>query len=209
MIQNWCDNFLGTHKRLRGNERRVAEAAREGIIKVGKMEDCSKETLIRTNKEFNRVMCKSRGAIVLYCIQLYMRNIFVNRVVNQALRDNDDGRSEMLGPFCYLLILYIYSPSTPLYIGTVYRECSVEPSVIEEYRQAIGNKGSLKWLGFTSTSKNETIAKEFSNNVLFKIELKNFGSHFRYGRPVDISELSEMAQEDEVLLPAGFLFYRH
>ncbi len=114
---------------------------------------------------------------MLYCIRLYTRNVFVNRVVNQALRDNDENKLEMLGPFCYFLTLYIYAPSTPPYTGTVFRGCSLEPSIIEEYRQAIG-RGSVKWLGFTSTSKSETVAKVFSDNVLFKIELSNFGSHF-------------------------------
>ncbi|CAF2939032.1 unnamed protein product [Rotaria sp. Silwood2] len=205
MIQKWRDQFLGKGKRLEGNEWHVVDAARQGLIKVGKAEKCAKKVLDRINKEFNRIKGQSRGKIVMYCIRLYTRNVFVNRVVNRALCNEDESYLEGLGPFCYLLTLHIYAPTTPAYNGTVYRGCSLESSAIEKYRQAIG-QGPVKWLGFTSTSKSSIVARYFSDNVIFKITLTNFSNRFQYGRPVDISHLSEMDQEDEDLLSPGIIF---
>jgi hypothetical protein len=182
----------------------VAEAAREGLMKMGKTECFKKENLIRINEEFNQIKSKPRDKIVFYCIRLYTRSEFVNRVVKQALRDDDESKSETLGPFCYLLTLYIYAPTTPAYRENVLRGCQLELSMIDKYRQIIG-KGSVNWLGFTSTSKSVTVAEQFGN-VIFNIDLSRFNDRFQYGRPVDISHLSEMTQEDEVLLPAGFTF---
>ncbi|CAF1210437.1 unnamed protein product [Rotaria sp. Silwood1] len=205
MIRNWRKKFLGERESLEGHEWTIAEAAREGLMKVGEMECKKKEDLTLINKEFNQIKGKSRDKLVAYCIRLYTRNVFVNRVVNQALRDDDESKSETLGPFCYLLTHYLYASTTPTYRENVFRGCQLEPFMIDRYQQIVG-KRSVKWLGFTSTSKSLTIAKQFGCNVIFNIDLSQFTDRFRYNRPVDISHLSEMPEEDEVLLPAGFTF---
>ncbi|UJR38842.1 hypothetical protein I4U23_031507 [Adineta vaga] len=48
-------------------------------------------------------------------------------------------------------------------------------------------------IGFTSTSKSIDMVKGFGENVIFNMDL-------------NISHLSEMKDEEEVLLPAGFKF---
>jgi hypothetical protein len=127
-------------------------------------------------------------------------------VVNQALRNDDESQSETLGPFCYLLTVYLYDRQTPVYKETVFRGCQLESSTIDEYRQVKKQQQRVKWLGFTSTSKSINVAQQFHCNVIFKIDLSQFKDRFQYGRPVDIANLSEMPQEEEVLLPAGFNF---
>ncbi|CAF1159811.1 unnamed protein product [Adineta ricciae] len=174
-------------------------------MQVGKEERCDKKVLASIKKEFNQVKERSRDEIPSYCVRLYTRNVFVNRVVNQALRNNDESKSEALVPFCYLLRQHIYSPSLPVYRGTVFRACQLETSMIDQYREIVG-KGTVSWLGFTSTSKSLEIAKAFGCNTIFVIDLSEFTERFRYGRPVNISSMSMFPNEDEVLLPAGFGF---
>ncbi|CAF0929896.1 unnamed protein product [Adineta ricciae] len=184
MIANWRNRFLGKREALEGNEWRVAEAALKGIMEVGKEERCDQK---------------------VYCVRLYTRSVFVNRVTNQALRNNDESKAEALVPFCYLLRQHIYSPSLPVYRGTMFRGCQLETSMIDQYREMVGRE-TVSWLGFTSTSKSLKIAKAFGCNTIFVIDLSEFTERFRYGRPVDISSMSMFPDEDEVLLPAGFGF---
>jgi hypothetical protein len=206
MIQKWRNDFFPKRCQLKGNEEYVADAARSGLLDVGLQECVTQNVLKRTNREFNLVKVKSRNKILMYCIRLYTRNVFVYRVVNEALRNNDETQSETLGPFCYLLTVYLYDNNTPTYNGNVYRSCYFEQSIIDQYRQIMNEQQRVKWLGFTSTSKSIKVAKGFGGNVIFNIDLTQFTQSFSFNRPVDISHLSEMKDEEEVLLPAGFKF---
>jgi hypothetical protein len=78
---------------------------------------------------------------------------------------------------------------------------------IENYKSLIGKQ--FTWLGFTSTSKSERIAKKFNaaydGNVLMTFRLQQ-GQRNPWNFISDIEAISNKPDEEEVLLMAGFIF---
>ncbi|CAF1368411.1 unnamed protein product [Didymodactylos carnosus] len=142
------------------------------------------------------------------CIKLYTQDLFLFRIVNETLRDNNRNKFETLGPFCFLLYTYSHSPNNkqgklPKQI-TLYRGEPLTPEVIELYKSSIGSDIIWKWSQFVSTSKKRKTAELFTNgNSLYVIEMKKRSAS---DQGVYIAKLSQFAIEEEVLLRPGIRF---
>ncbi|CAF3676415.1 unnamed protein product [Rotaria sp. Silwood1] len=182
----------------------VVKEAAQGIIeegeKVGKLIAAKyiADALLQAFKDDDLWRC---------CIYLYTLESFLYRCINRALRDEDITKLKSLGPYCYLLHWSLIGDQSvnvsnnkekQLFTGIVYRGMNLEEWAIESYKTAKGSYRS--WPAFTSTTKNREIASLFGN-VLFIIDIQNdvFISQ-------DISMVSQMKDEEEVLLRAGTIF---
>ena len=154
------------------------------------------------------------------CAKLYTKQSYLFRVVNIALRENDNTKLDTLGPFCYLVYNYIgrhlnnylsvrhrlsqifhLSRSTPM---TVYRGDYVSDVQIEEYQQALSTKNKyFKWLSFVSTSLDRKVAESFRSNVLYIIELQR---HLSDDQFTNLSDNTYCKEEVEILLRPGVQF---
>jgi hypothetical protein len=72
--------------------------------------------------------------------------------------------------------------------------------MIKEYCDAVGT--DIGWPAFTSTTKDPAVAEMYGANTLCIITLKS--DSFIHGR--DISDISHMRDEEELLLSIGFMF---
>ncbi|CAF1913511.1 unnamed protein product [Rotaria magnacalcarata] len=70
--------------------------------------------------------------------------------------------------------------------------------MISSYKQAIGTIKA--WNGFSSASKNRSVAEAFGTNVLFIIDTN---PDSRSDHSIDISSYSQFPDEQEVLIRAG------
>ncbi|CAF1065814.1 unnamed protein product [Rotaria sp. Silwood1] len=182
----------------------VVKEAAQGIIeegeKVGKLIAAKyiADALLQAFKDDDLWRC---------CIYLYTLESFLYRCINRALRDEDITKLKSLGPYCYLLHWSLIGDQSvnvsnnkekQLFTGIVYRGMNLEEWAIESYKTAKDSYRS--WPAFTSTTKNREIASLFGN-VLFIIDIQNdvFISQ-------DISMVSQMKDEEEVLLRAGTIF---
>ncbi|CAF2754473.1 unnamed protein product [Rotaria sp. Silwood2] len=134
--------------------------------------------------------------ISITCIKLYTMESFLYKMINDALRDNDQSRVETLGPFCYLLFQTHYDKSLDKHQlwGVVYRGTVLDDAMIEKCKASVGEWKC--WYNFASTSRNRALAEEFAN-TLFIIDIKLA----RGGLSLEKYSMYEM--EKEVLLPAG------
>ncbi len=136
------------------------------------------------------------------------------------MRDNDRTKQRTLGPYCLLVFNYIgrhsddefsihhrlrqIFRSTEPQLMTVFRGDYISCEMIEKYRQAIGNKSKyFKWLPFVSTSRDQDVAEDFVQNVLYIIQLQRF---LLKDQLVDISRISSYREEKEILLQPGVRF---
>jgi hypothetical protein len=155
------------------------------------------------------------------CAKLYTKGCYIYRVVNAALRDNDQRKLYTLGPFSYLLFSYIgrrfkghfsivdrlrgVFHSNEIHSMILYRGDCNSASTVEEYRRAAGdNSKYFKWLPFVSTSRNRTQAENFSRGVLYIIEMRYYS--FNEDQFTDLSICSDYPKEEEILLLPGVQF---
>jgi hypothetical protein len=171
-----------------------------GILAEGKLEkkEVEAEYLAR---ELAEVQDRKTDEIVKRAVRLYTRQSFLCPLLNSTLRKEDMSKIDTLGPLCCLLFYHLYEMGDSKVDQTVYRGCSPLPEeTIDQYKNAIGHW--IRFPGFTSTSKSLPVAEAFgADSTLFII-------HLPCGRMFsrDISEVSIMPDEEEVLLYAGHLF---
>jgi Leucine-rich repeat (LRR) protein len=120
---------------------------------------------------------------------------FLYELVNKTLRKNDETKIDTLGPYCYLLYYSWYMLDDNI-ITVVYRGAKLSQSMIEHYKNAIGEKKC--WFGFTSTSQDRNITDNYGN-AFFIIDMS-------FCSGLDVSKYSEYPAEQEVLLPPGTKF---
>lgn len=174
----------------------------------------TKNDSIKANK--NKRMKKLQET----CAKLYTKHSFLFEVSNRALRENDRSKITSLGPYCYLVYTYIGSSmsdctslryylrrqikSTDSHSMVVYRGDRTTAERIEEYRRGVGVQDkSFKWLSFVSTSFDENVAKSFSYNILYAIELHRDSANDQF---VYVGHISYYEDEKEVLLQPGVRF---
>jgi hypothetical protein len=134
-------------------------------------------------------------------VKLYSKNTFLYNVLNTTLRNNDLGKVQSLGPFCYLLNSYLSQNITLNEDQIIYRGMNLTDEMIDEYRKAVNTE--IAWPAFTSTTKNPMVAEMFSSNTLCIITLCR--GRFVHGR--DIADISHIPDEEEFLLSVGFMLY--
>ena len=155
------------------------------------------------------------------CAKLYTKNSYIYRVVNTALRDDDQTKLYTVGPFCYLLFNSIgqcseinssrinffrrlFSPSKIQSID-LYRGDHNSSSTIEEYRRAVGDKSKrFKWLSFVSTSFDQSVAESFAGDVLYIIKIRSYVSN--KDQLTNLAAMSHYEDEKEILLLPGVQF---
>jgi hypothetical protein len=156
-----------------------------------------------------------------YCAKLYTKPCYIYRVVNTALRDNDQTKLYTIGPFCYLLFNYIgrqfkdnssisdrlrrfFHPNEIQSLTLYYGDC-IRDNIIEEYRRAAGdNSKHFKWLPFVSTSRDRSVAERLSHGVLYIIEIRSYS--LNEDRFADLTRFSHFPREEEILLLPGVQF---
>ncbi len=142
---------------------------------------------------------KSEDEILEQSTRLYTAETFLYKLVNTTLRNEDMSKIDTLGAYCFLLQGHLWCSGNDREAITVYRGTNMSDQMIEQYKLAIGK--DIRYLAFTSTSKDRQVAEMYSNgNTLFIIKLNNSGFL------CDISLLSFYPDEQEVLLNAGHPF---
>lgn len=212
-----CDFIVDWYKwitngRLNINKTKLVDLAIEGILSEAKFFP-DDETVIEDANRFVNELRQVRNArdistIQEVCLKLYTEDSFLYRVINETLRDNNRAKFETLGPFCYLL--YNYTGSSQNKQGrlpekiVLYRGEPLTHEAIEEYKAAVGKNIVWRWTQFVSTSKQRSVAEEFSaGGSLYVIEMKRRSAS---DQGVCIAPLSSFAAEDEVLLRPGIRF---
>lgn len=183
------------------NYSEIVEQAASGLEKEGALAgDHHAQMGTKFGEMLRKVKYDDKKTIVSCCIHIYTAESFVYRILNETLRKYDMSKVDTFGPFCYFLNCYPEALGRNYFVGIVYRCVKLDSDTIETYKQAIGQWKS--WPAFTTTMKNKMTAEAFGN-VLFVIELT---PSTRYGKAVDISQLSTFPAEDEVLLLPGSNF---
>ncbi|CAF1114564.1 unnamed protein product [Adineta steineri] len=139
------------------------------------------------------------------CVYLYTKESFLYRLINQILRNPTGATDEQrrtLGPFCFLLQLYLQQhPTTE--ILTVYRGLTLTD---KERKQLM--RRFLSFTSFTSTSRNRKKAESFGNTLLI-IDLnikQTLSPDKNVFCGVNISHLSDFPEEEEFLIWIYTLF---
>lgn len=151
-------------------------------------------------EKLRKVKNDTWDSVIICCVYLYTRETFLYRVINQTLRNNDTSKLETLGPFCW----FLYNmPYCEVFVNNcfkeqIYRGATLDELMINKYKEAVGKIKA--WNGFSSASKNPSIAETFGTNVLFVI---NTNPESRLGHSIDISSYSQFPEEEEVLIRAG------
>lgn len=211
MVHKWHKQFIESHRRNgRVTEKDIVDAAIQGIEQEGLRKVEFKKEATEICDELRKVRnCGNKLDIKKCAVRLYTGNGMLPSLVNKALReDNRRVYQNSLGPFCYLIYSYLSlrdSFDIYPYRGTVYRGARLQPGMIGRFQKKMKEKkGSLTWVSFTSTTKNRMVADIFSGNTLFEILLSD--DDYFTSQGIDISHLSKMPDEEEVLLPPGFQF---
>ena len=162
----------------------------------------------KATRELRRVALKGEEMIQETCVRLYTQDSFLYQIINETLRDDDRTKLHTLGPFCYLLYNYEgkskhRATRLPKKI-VLYRGERLTADDIKEYREHMVNGAIWRWAQFVSTTKNITVAEEFSDgNTLFIINMKRPEAS---KQGISIACVSEFSQEEEVLLRPGVRF---
>lgn len=211
MIQGWRRNFTKSHRpNGEENPKDIVNAAIQGIEQEGLTNAEFRKEATEICDELRKVSnCKNLLDIKKCAVHLYTRNGILSNFTNKALRETDKRvYQNTLGPFCYLIYSYLClrnSFGVNPYQGTVYRGAWLQPRMIGRFQKEMKNGTQfLTWLGFTSTTKSCAVADMFGGNTLFEIFLSD--EDYFTSQGIDISHLSQMPDEEEVLLPPGFQF---
>ena len=140
--------------------------------------------------------------IGLECLALYTCDSFLSKSLNKFSRERDYTKMNTLGPF--LKLLYSQFNKFPSNVTSlkVYRGEHLRAHDLRAYKRGVRKK-TYRWLGFTSTSKSEEVAKTFIRNAFFIIYLEK---KYNGGYALDIQALSNFNEEDEVLFRPGVEF---
>ncbi|CAF1246244.1 unnamed protein product [Didymodactylos carnosus] len=223
-IRGHGDRFIREWVRIFGRRERseIVDAAVYGIITEG-----TKEKQLRATKLYVyhllSVRNQSMDRIQECCVRLYTHAHFLYRIVNKALRENDETKLSTLGPFCYLLYNFTRKRIDPTIakresfsrLDKIVNRLRSDERIIHVYRgepaeninvfKRMIDNGRYKWSQFISTSKIRKVAADFAGRggclLVIQAEYRTL-----IDRGVDISSLSEFPYEEEVLLRPGVQF---
>ena len=184
----------------------IVEKTVEGIIiegkKVGKQKHA--EWMVR---KLLSVKEGTREEVARCCAELYSRDSFLFRKLNESMRLQTDRLNEQhqklwrikartLGLFAFLLEM-LPNPRTDKKM-TVYRGADLTESLIEQYCQSSGNSlNGFSFLAFSSTSRNREKAEFAAGNILFILDINEDD-----GR--DLAPYSTFDEEETLLIPPFF-----
>jgi hypothetical protein len=201
----------------------VVEDAAQGIIKEGETQGKIQEASWLA-QQLRNVKASGESEIVMEwqcfqleipsiigqtCVNLYTRESFWYRSLNQFMRNPDNitrERVNIFGPFCFLLKTYLRQNETYT-IPTVFRAVDLTRE------QLLVLQNDVKFISFTSTTKSRELAEFYDRNTLLIIDLnikKRDG--LDVGRSgAHISHLSNYPAEEEFLIwpDTSFHFIRY
>ncbi|CAF4246281.1 unnamed protein product, partial [Rotaria magnacalcarata] len=193
-IEKWISRYTAIAHYTNRKWPEIVEQAAKGILKESKVLNQEADGYAIANS-LRKVKNKTEDEIIICAIRLYTAETFLYKLINSVLRENDTSKIDTLGAYCFLL--HKQSRYNDQY-QIVYRGANCTEAMINDYKQSV-NKW-IKWMGFTSTSRDRRKAEIFGN-TLFVIELVG-----RYIHMSDISKISVFPDEQEVLLDAGTIF---
>jgi hypothetical protein len=225
-INTWLLMF--TKGKMKVTFDTIFPALVKGLIKEGEID--TKDNVSEVETMLNMVERETHGKsskekmeqLQDCCAKLYTKDCYIYRVVNAALRGNDQTKVYTLGPYSYLLFNYIgrrfkghfsiadrlrgVFKSNKIHSMILYRGDRDSASTVEEYRRAAGdNSKYFKWLPFVSTSRDRAQAEKFlRGGVLYIIEMRYYS--FNEDQFTDISICSDFPTEEEILLLPGVIF---
>ncbi|CAF1387813.1 unnamed protein product [Didymodactylos carnosus] len=189
------DTFLSQWKKDKQlSDPEIVEQAALGIILEGKQLDKHRESQWLA-EQLTAVKNQGRQEIYNCCIMLYTIECFLYKLINKALRENDQSKVNTLGPFCYILFRSWYTDHNQ-YRLQLYRGVNIDPNTVKSYDQATGE--TRCWDSFTSTSKSRKKAENFGNTLFITDATTKGGT--------DLLQRSKYPDEQEVLLPPGTTF---
>jgi hypothetical protein len=142
--------------------------------------------------------CETIESILRICAQFYTRNTFLYRRVNQFLRsslESDPETGRNLGLYIGLLreCFCVAGGLSPLSWDrpqVVYRGASFSFDILADYARRPDE--SIRWQGFTSSSRDLKVALTFPGNVLFEISLTH--------SVASVDDISAFKDEHEYIL---------
>ncbi|CAF1323901.1 unnamed protein product [Didymodactylos carnosus] len=176
------------------DDSEIAEKAADGILIEGNRQQKTIEAKILAD-HLRQIASKDKLSIYQRALQLYTMETFLYKLVNKTLKENDRTKTDTLGPYCYLVYSSWYMTNDKT-SDKVYRGLELDALMIDHYKTAIGQKKC--WFGFTSTSKDQKVARKFGNTLII-VDMS-------FVSGLDLSPHSDFPNEQEVLLPAGTKF---
>ena len=163
--------------------------------RIGKLKKKGRMPVDLNEEEIAAILLYTREAITEYAIPIY-------RIINSSLLKRDEDKIKKAGPYIVNLLLALRK--LDLYKGDIlYRGMNC---VLDKQNMSVGH--SLFWPGFTSTTHNQKIAKDFAmrgddipggGHYIFEIQGNSHG--------YDISKISGYKEEGKPLLQQLSKFY--
>jgi hypothetical protein len=181
--------------------RTVDQAANEILI-IGR-EEGKANTAREMSNGLLEMKEKDEQVALEYCIKLYTKASFLYKACHHDLGDYYSIDDRKLFNYTTLLDWYI-DRYGKLYIGTVYRGTRLDDERLKLY---LTNDIDTPWYSptYLSTSKSRKVAELFGN-VLFIISIQK--SEDSTEKAVDISEVSDIPAEEEILLTPKYLLFK-
>ena len=144
--------------------------------------------------------CNSDTEILECAARIHSSGSFLYKLLSETLREVDMSELDTLGPFFFLLWLYLNGNN-----GTcehlLHRGTSLTINIIEAYKKAV--ETYVYCSAFISTTKDRAVAEMFSGNTLFIIQIED---NIDYPYQRFIAPVSQYLDEEEVLLTITYPF---
>lgn len=181
--------------------RIVDQAANE--IRMAGIERGERENAQKMSHTLLNMKGTDEETILEYCVKLYTTATFLYRACHRDLKNYYSYNDAKVSNYIELLNRYMEHWGKS-YTGTVYRGASVDSERLKWY---LVSDIDMQWYSssYLSTSKSRRVA-ELLGNVLFVIDIKTAEDDKR--KAIDISTISALPDEEEVLIAPEFDFYR-
>ena len=149
--------------------------------------------------------------LTMYSLEEYnLHGETLYHLINQTLLHNSDNNWQLIGAFCFCLLIaiaYYHNEQYTVNHRTITCFRNMTNIDLTTYETALRQNLVVEWKGFTSTSMDDKATSIFGN-VMFKIDLmgskrphqKSTIFKHRYANFTDISAYSQYSEEKEVLL---------
>jgi hypothetical protein len=182
--------------------RQIVDYAAKEILMIGKKQR-QRINAHKMSASLRRMKKKDERIVLEYCVKLYTQSSFLYRACHRDLNDYYSPDDNELFNYRKLLQSYIDLYGKP-YIGEIYRGAVLSEMQLKLH---LANDLNTMWYSptFLSASKSRKIAEVFGN-VLMIINIQQ--SDDNNGKAVDISDLSAVPDEEEVLLTPNYRLFK-
>ena len=190
------------HDEPKNETRQIIDYAAKEILMIGKKQR-QRINAYKMSVSLRRMKKKDERIVLEYCVKLYTQSSFLYRACHRDLNDYYSPDDNQLFNYRKLLQLYIDLYGKP-YIGEIYRGAVLSEMQLKLH---LANDLNTMWYSptFLSASKSRKVAEVFGN-VLMIIHIQQ--SDDNNGKAVDISGLSAVPDEEEVLLTPNYRLFK-